>query len=455
MAAKNPSGGLLSRLLHLGKPANAGAPTSDIDDFRAAISFGNKIIFLGFGLFLLWASLAPIDEGVPATGVVAVESLRKVMTHMTGGTVQTVLVHENQSVQAGDVLLTFDDTKARSTFDSVMQDYIGMAAKLARLEAEHGQAHAVQFSDELQAYALQMGRADLLRGQEQLFKLRQQTLESEQAILRENLSASGGQVSGMRQQLAARSHQASLLTEEIKEARPLVAEGFIARTKLMDQERQLAELTSVTSELQARIAREISSSAEIRLRLAQRKQEFLRDVENQIADTRREVSTLRERLKEAQADLERTVVRAPVSGQVVSLQAQTPGAAITPGFKMLEIVPAGDKLLLDVQIPTHIINRVVPGLPTDIRLNAFPELPQLVIKGTVESVSQDRHEVPNGQPYYLARVGVTQEGVAELHGRKLRPGMPVEVIIKTGERSFLMYILKPLMRRMFTAFEEA
>jgi protease secretion system membrane fusion protein len=214
-------------------------------------------------------------------------------------------------------------------------------------------------------------------------------------------------------------------------------------------------LNSVTSELEARIAREGSTSAEIRLRELQRRQEYLKEVETQATETRREAANLAEKLKEAESDLERMTVRAPISGQVVAMVAQAPGGVVAPNSKLMEIVPTAEKLLIDVQVPITAANRVKVGLETDIRISSFPDSPILIIAGRVQSVSSDRHEPPPPTPpYYLARVEVTPEGIAQLQGKRLNPGMSTEVVIKTGERSFMRYLLDPITRRLFESLKE-
>lgn len=434
--------------------AGAGEPSDDIEDPGAAISFGYRVIFFGLVLTALWAFFAPLDEGIPAPGVVVVESHRKVITHLTGGTVSSVNVRENQAVKEGGILLELDAVRAKSARDTVLHEYIAAAAKLARLTAEQSSAPRPAFPDDISLYAAQLGRQDLLRAQEALFRARQDAFRGELAILQENLTASRIQAAGARNQLYARRQQAESLRREIESVRPLVEEGYTPRNRLLEQERQLAELTSLTSELEARIAREGSSGAEIRLRELQRRQEYLKDVETQSTETRREVANLRERLKDADSDLERMTVRAPLAGQVVAMIAQAPGVVITPGSKLMEIVPVGDKLLIDVQVPITAASRVTSGLETDIRISTFPDSPAVVVQGRVQSVSGDRHEPAGAAPYYLARVEVTADGIAKLQGRQLRPGMSTEVVIKTGERSFMSYLMAPISRRLFESLKE-
>ena len=430
-------------------------PNKEIEDPGKAIAFGYRIIFYGLGIFLAWAVLMPLDEGIPVTGTVAVERVRMTVSSMSGGSIAEVHVKENQAVNAGDPLITFDSTKARVAYNTTIQEYIASSAKLVRLRAEQAGADSLEYSDELLVYAGQMGRKDYLSAQEQLFRIRRQTLQGELKILRETLASVHAQIAGAKEQLATRSHQASLLKKEVQELSPLVEAGYTPKTTLLTQERALAEVTSITSDLHAKIMSQSNGVSEIRLRMLQREQEFRREVDTQIVETERESAVLRERLVEMKREMERVVVRAPVSGQVVAMQAQTVGAAVTPGSKMMEIVPIGDSLLVDVQIPTNLINRVVPGLHTNLQISTFTDMPSLVIEGTVQSVSSDKHMPPTGgQAYYLARIEITPKGMSELHGHELRPGMPVSAMIKTGERSLLVYLLTPITRRTFSALQE-
>jgi protease secretion system membrane fusion protein len=155
----------------------------------------------------LWAVFVPLDEGIPAPGVITVESMRKVVSHFTGGTVATVHVQENQYVKVDDPLITLGDTKASAVYNTAVHEYIAASAKLARLNAEEVSDEQLHFSDELLLYVGKTGRRDYLASQEQLFRARKLALRSEQAVLKENLAASHAQLVGAREQLAARSHQ--------------------------------------------------------------------------------------------------------------------------------------------------------------------------------------------------------------------------------------------------------
>jgi protease secretion system membrane fusion protein len=149
-------------------------------------------------------------------------------------------------------------------------------------------------------------------------------------------------------------------------------------------------------------------------------------------------------------------IKSPANGQVVGLSVQTVGAILQPGQKLLDVVPDNQTLLLEARIPPHLIDKVQAGLSADVRFNSFAHSPQLVVEGKVISVSGDLLSDPQ-QPqflYYLARVQVTPAGMKTLGARQMQPGMPAEIVIKTGERSLLTYLLHPLTKRMAASMKE-
>ena len=196
--------------------------------------------------------------------------------------------------------------------------------------------------------------------------------------------------------------------------------------------------------------------AELTQRSMARQQEYRKEIESQLAEVTREVQSDVEKFVAVSADLDRMEIKSPANGQVVGLSVQTVGAVLQPGQKLLDVVPDNQTLMLEAHIPPHLIDKVQSGLPADVRFNAFAHSPQLVVEGKVISISGDLLSDPQ-QPqyaYYLARVQVTPSGMKTLGQRQMQPGMPTEIVIKTGERSLLTYLLHPLTKRMAASMKE-
>ncbi|MFN7087842.1 MAG: HlyD family type I secretion periplasmic adaptor subunit [Burkholderiales bacterium] len=428
----------------------------DVSNPGRPIRWGAWLLALGFGGFLVWALVAPIDEGVPAPGSVTIDTKRKTVQHLTGGIVREILVREAQRVKAGDVLMRLDDTQAKANYQAGRQQYFALRAQESRLEAEQKGAAQIRFHPDLVAAQddpLVIGYMGLQR---QLFVSRRTALQGELAILEQALNGVRNTLRGLEAQLEGKQTQLKLIREQLTGTRELAKEGYLPRNRWYDEERVAADLAAAVGDLTANIARTRSALAELQLRITQRQREFARDVEIQLADVMRDALVAGERLRAAREDLARTEIRSPADGFVVGLLAHTVGGVVPPGARIMDIVPEDAPLTLEARVEPHLIDKIRADLPADIRIHAFVDNPNLVIEGRVMSVSADLvpGDQPNMPPYYLARIAVTAEGMKQLGRRQLQPGMPAEIVIKTGERTFMNYLLAPLIRRVVTAFHE-
>ena len=404
---------------------------------------------------MLWAVLAPLDEGVPTQGAVIVDTKSKTVQHQTGGIIARVLVREAQQVKAGDGLIKLNDSLARANFEAMRQRYLGLRAQQGRLQAEQTGAKAIAFHPDVMAAANDPVIRESMQVESRLFASRRQALASELLAMDEAMNGQEESATGFASQLASRKEQLGFVREEMNGLRGLVADGYAPRNKLLELERMAADLGATVGDLQANLARARRSHAELVARKAQRQQEYRKEVDTQLAEIQREITADGDKLKAAEEELERTLIKAPATGAVVGIAAQTIGGVIQPGARIMDIVPADEVLVLETQIPPHVVDRVTPGQAADVRFNNFADTPQLVVEGRLISVSADLLTDPaTHASYYLGRVAVTEQGLKELGNRRLRPGMPVEVVIRTGERSLLTYLTAPLVRRLSRALTE-
>lgn len=425
-------------------------------DTRGPIRLGFWVLVVGFGLFLLWAALAPLDEGVSAPAAVSIETKRKTIQHLQGGVIKDIRVKEGQSVKTGDVLVVLDDGATRAGQETVLQNYLAQRAQESRLLAELGGAATISFHPDVTRASEGEARQHMV-AQQQLFAARRAAQLAELAAANEAIAGLEAQAAGLRAVLESRRAQAAFQAEQLANVRQLANEGFAPRNQALQLEQQQAELRASMSDVQAQIQRNLNAVAENRQKIAQRKQEYVKEVSAQLADVRREVQANQERLAAITAELGRTEIRSPVDGEVVGLQIAGPGGVVTPGQRLMDIVPRGATLLLDARIPPHVIDRVKVGDPTEVRFSSFANTPQLVVDARVVSLSADAitEQVGMGMTqYYLGRVEVTDEGRKVLGKRQMQPGMPAEVLVRTGERSMLTYLLHPFTKRVAAAMKE-
>jgi protease secretion system membrane fusion protein len=461
MSFRTPFGKRIHALIDFLRPSlleetaaaqNSALPT----DTRSPARLGFWVLGVGFGGFLLWAAFAPLDEGVPTAGMVTIDTKRKAVQHLSGGIIKAVYVKEGQFVRAGDPLLEIDAAAAQANFESARLRYYTLRAMENRLVAEQSGRKNISFHPDLiAARKADLLVDDMLRNQEGLFLSRRMSLEAELDAMKESIRGQTASRAGYQGLLEQRRAQLVLLKEESEGLRGLVDEGYAPRNDLLTLERTKAETLGSIADLQGNIERANSAVTETRLRIVQRQQDFRKEIDAQLAEVRSQAQAEQERFEALRADLARTVLRAPADGQVVGLAAQTVGGVIAPGQKVMDIVPQNETLLLETQVPPHLIDRVQLGRETDVRFSAFAHSPQLVVPGRVESISADLlTNEQTGLSYYLARVSVTEEGMKILGNRQMQAGMPAEVIIITGERSMLIYLLRPLLKRISVSMKE-
>ena len=421
----------------------------------SAARIGLWALALGFGGFLLWAGMAPLDEGVPAQGMIAIDTKRKSVQHLSGGLVKEVLVGEGSIVTEGQVLVRLGETVARANYENIRQRYLGLRAMEGRLLTEQQGGANIVFHPDVQASIKDPQIRQVVMTQEQLMASRRASLRADLQSNEESIQGQLGLIQSYESMLVNRKNQQALLDEELTNTRGLVKEGYAPRNRQLELERMTADISSGIAELQGNTIRASRSVAELRQRAIVRQQEYRKEVDSQLTDIAREVYGDAERYTAAKEDLARTEIKSPASGQVVGLAIQTVGSVISPGQKLMDIVPEDQTLLVEVRVAPHLIDRVKADLPVDVRFSSFAHTPQLVVDGKVVSVSGDLLTDPqNGVAYYLARVGVTAKGYTQLGKRQLQPGMPVEVIFLTGERSMLTYLLSPLTKRLAASMKE-
>ena len=426
-------------------------------DTRAVIRLGFWTLIIGFGAFLLWAAFAPLDEGVPVAATVAIETKRKTIQHLNGGIVEKVVVREGQQVRAGDLLIELNEGTTRASFEAIRQNYMAQRAAESRLLAEVSGHSKIEFHPDLRVAENDPVIKQHIVTQTQLFEARRAALASELNACKENIAALNAQLAGIDQQLQSRKLQADKQAEQMKNIRDLANEGYAPRNTVLQMEQSQAELRAMLADLAANRMKTQRAIAEMGMREAQRKQEALKESAAQLADIRKEVQAGREKLDASSDELARVKIVAPVDGQVVGISIASIGGVVTPGQKLMDIVPDSEGVLLDAKIQPQMIDRVRPGDKTDVRFSSFAHSPQLVIHGLVKSISKDavtETTAMGNVAYYTARVQITPEGLKQLGEHHLQPGMPAEVLIKTGERPLLTYLLHPLLKRVAGAMTE-
>ena len=433
------------------------SPLTVNTDAGAYSKLGWWIVVLGVGGFLAWALFAPLDKGVPLSGSVARESNRKAIQHLGGGIVDDILVKEGDSVKAGQILVRMNGVQAKSQLDVSHVQYDSARAAEARLNAERDGKSSVIFPAELESKKSDPRVAADISLQTQLFSSRQSALQSELGAANENIAGLKLQIAALQETRENKQQQLVFLKEQLDNMRDLAKDGYVARSKLLDLERTYLQVNGSIAEDLGSIGRAQRQIAELSLKRVQRQQEYQKEVRTLLSDTRREANALASRMAAENYAVANIDVKSPVDGVVVGVNVFTRGGVVQPGFHMMEVVPSGDALVVDGQVQINLIDKVHPGLPVELIFSAFNSTSTPHIPGEVVTVSADRLvDEKSGQPYYKMVARVTPAGLKILAQKKLdvRPGMPVELFVKTGSRTMMNYLLKPLFDRAKTSLTE-
>lgn len=428
----------------------------DLDINEAAPRrWGWLLLLVGFGGFSLWASLAPLDQGVSVPGTVIVSGNRKAVQPLTGGKVAAILVKDGDSVTDGQVLVRLDDTQARSQLEIARSQWFSAQAVEARLIAERAGKPNVEFPPSLLNERSDPSAAKAIELQTQLFATRRKNLESGLAILRENMTGLEAQLRGLEEVRKSKEEQGRLLEEELAGQRELAKDGYLPRNKLLEQERILAQITGSISDDIGNIGRTRSAIAETKKKIISHQQEYQREVESALTDIQREAASLASRVEALDFDLANATIRSPSEGVVVGLTVHTVGGVVQAGTNLMDVVPKDEPLKIEAQVATFLIDKVKIGLPVDIMFPAFHQATTPHVPGTVLTVSADILTDPkDGHPFYKAQIQVTPEGMNKLREHKIKAGMPAEAFVRTGERTMLNYIVKPLRDRIHNSLTE-
>ncbi|ASY76790.1 HlyD family type I secretion periplasmic adaptor subunit [Pectobacterium polaris] len=424
-------------------------------DEKRAVRLGWLLVLAGFGGFLLWALFAPLDKGVMVNGSVVISGNRKVVQHNQGGIVDKIQVKDGDRVEAGQILLTLNEVDARSASEGLDGQYLQLVAREGRLLAEQQRLSDMVMTPRLQPLAEKPEMRVITALQRDLLHSRQQSLKLEAEGMRSSIAGMEASLSAQRQVMSSKQKQRETLEQQLQGLRSLAAENYVPRNKMLENERLLAQLNGDIAQLAGDINRTRRDIEQQTLLIAQRQQEYDKEVNSELADVRALLSDVGSKKEKADFNLANIQMRAPVSGTVVGLKVFTEGGVIAPGQTLLEIVPDDQPLFVDARLPVELVDKVWPGLSVELQFVAFNQSTTPRVAGTVELLSADRLlDERDGSPYYSLRVQVDEAGKRALEGLEVKPGMPVQGFVRTGERSFVNYLFKPLMDRLHLALTE-
>ncbi len=454
----------LSRLIGpiVEAPAATAPGTTDSPD--RDVRTGLLVVFAFFGVFLGWAALCRVDAAVYARGQVVVSGSRQQVQNKTGGVVKTLLVHEGQQVQKGQVLIELAGDESQASTQSYTGQFIALKAQEARLLAE--QAGRATFAEpaEFKTYTGEDRELvnDAMSVQRQAMSARRSSLSAQLSVLAQQGAQSRESIRGIQERVDANVKQQALTSDELAGVKSLNEKGYAPKTRVRSLESDLAGLVGDNGNLHAGIAQANATISESRMRALTLQRQNSQDIVTELRDTQSKLSDILPQLGAAKTEFDRTRIRAPVNGKVMGLTAFTEGGVITPGEKIMDIVPDNEPLVIDAMVSPQDGDDVHIGQAAQVRFTSMHERDIPELKGTVLDVSGDSfQDQKTGAQYFKARVQVSADSLAQLakvHGgdrsNVIRPGLPAEVVVPLKKRTVLSYLMEPLGEAFWQSFHE-
>jgi HlyD family type I secretion membrane fusion protein len=420
--------------------------TTLLDAPAKPASFGRRALLLPLGiasaLLVLWASLAPVSGAVVAAARIKVELERKTVQHLEGGIVREIKVRNGQKVRAGEVLLVVDDVRGDAELALLEDQLRAERVRHARVSAETTLARDFTIDATL---AAEPRAAELLARERAQFAARRRTLDEQLDALQLQIGAARAQSSALESQIESIRESGRLSAEELALNEKLVAEGYVARARLLPLQRADADNRSRLGESRGELALAKQRAAELQARMADARNRYQQAATDELKTCAARLRELEERLRPSKDQVERQAIRSPVDGVVMGLRVTAPGEVLAAGAAILDVVPSNEMLVVEARIRPQDINHVFADAPAQVRLAAFDARTTPLLPGRVTFVSPDRmSDAESGESWFAATVEVDAAALEHHPEIRLKAGMPAELFVTTSDRTLFEYLVSPI-----------
>ena len=412
-------------------------------------TIGYRVVITVFLVIFIWGTTAPLQSAALAPGIVQVEGKRKAIQHLEGGIVDSILVSNGDYVTKGQALLQMDTTQAGAELQIVGARRFNLMAQVSRLSTERDNRESVEFFPELLANAeLDQRARDAIAAETTLFEARRLSFLGEAEVLQQRVAQLQEKLAGLNAVSESKVTVVASLELEINDLNELLEKGYVDKQRLRELQRLRSNVLGEIADSRAQIATTRVAIGETELQIIQLDKNFKTEVVDLHKQASANLYDVEQQYTAIQDRVERASVNAPEPGYVLDLVTTTVGAVVPPGETLMEIVPSVDSMVVDARISPMDIDRVQIGQAAEIRFAVFKDA--YSISGELVRLSPDRLiDEASGVPYYSAEILILDNDLLIDENMELVPGMPAEVLIKTGERTMLGYITSP-MNRLFT-----
>jgi HlyD family type I secretion membrane fusion protein len=413
-------------------------------DRRLMTSF--LVCALSLGGFLVWAGLAPLAEGVTAYGTVEVESDRKIVQHLEGGVIDQILIKEGDMVETGDPLMVLTGIAASAGRDQVTQDLVNHLASIDRFNALLAGEDEVTFTPlEADIEIEPDAHEQILARQRDLFAQQKRRLSADIRVLRSRADGLAETARNKQSQIESQRRSVEIIRDDLERKQSLLSENLVSGDAVIQLQRDLSNAERELFRLNAEQEENLIQAREVRNQIVQTEERFAEEVTQELLEARAIATDGGERLRAAQDVVNRTILFAPRSGEILNLKHSTVGGVVQPGEAVVEIVPRETQLVASLEISPVDRDGVYEGLRVVTRLSGFDSWRSPSLEGEIMDVSPDLKISPTGDySFYEARVVLDLDALAE-SGISAAPGMPVEAFVLSGQtRTLLNYLVEPI-----------
>jgi HlyD family type I secretion membrane fusion protein len=416
--------------------APADAPALNVD--RRAVLLPLAVAAV---LSLLWATLAPVSGAVIASARIKVELERKTVQHREGGIVREIRVRNGQQVRAGDVLVVVDDVRSDAELSLLEDQFRAERVRHARVNAEASLARDFSIDAKLSG---EPRSADHLGRERAQFTARRRTLDEQLSALQLQMAAARAQAAALQGQIDSLHASGKLAAEELELNEKLVADGFVARARLLPLQRAGVEMQARLGEARGELALARQRAAELQARMADARNRYQQAATEELRASSTRLRELEERLRPSQDQVERQSIRSPVDGVVMALRVSASGEVLAAGAPLLDVVPSNELLVVEARIRPQDISHVHADAAAHVRLSAFDARTTPMLAGRVTFISPDRVTNEQGESWFAATVAVDAAALRHHPEIQLKAGMPAELFVTTSDRTLFEYLVNPI-----------
>lgn len=425
------------------------------DDPKKFLVIGWTVVLLGLAIFIFWAAFAPLDKGVPAIGNVVISGNKKSVQSSVEGIITHIFVKNGDPVSAGQTLIQLSPIQSQALVKSLSEQYDNLLITQQRLYAELNQQTSFKLNNSDKYYSSTENREKLLLQQNRLLNEKSAELISEINGYKAAIDGITGRLTHLKRSIQNKKSQISNLQNQLNDLQILANEGYIPRHRYQEMVRELAENNNQLNETFGQISALEKQKLEYEQRILQRNANFHQLARTELNKIQLQISETEKQLIIETDKLAKMAIIAPISGTVMDLSVFTQGGFVKTGQTLMDIVPEDHQLIIEARLAPHLIDKVTPGLPVDLIFSAFNQNTTPKIPGEVTIISADRLiDERTTEPYYQVLINIKDYTLLADNKNKLKAGMPVDVFIKTGDRSLLNYLFKPVLDRLHTSLTE-